>query len=460
MKTLLAPNTRARSAALGLGTLILVLLFTQFVLPGGAGGGRGTPVAMLFLGLTMGLVNSLTAVGLVLVYRTVRVINFAQTALGAVGGLLFFDVVRFTKIPFVIAFAAALVVAVAVGALFDIVLRRFQNASRLIVMVFTVAVATLIGATVAQIVRSIPLVPEDASLEASLGGGQLRPFLPFPGFEFRIGDLNFPFGFPEVFALEVVTITLIIVGAIFKFTKVGVAMRAMAGNVERAALLGISVGAVTMTTFIIAAVLGTISTMMTGAITTPGSAFGIAPGVLLPALAAAVIARFDRIPTAVIAAVLIRVVSQAFVYSYDEHARLVDVAIFLIIGVGLFFQRKRLGRSEAAGGVSWQTVDEPRPIPKELSGVATVRIARWAIIVIGALAVIIYPFLAGTGNTVLGSGIVLSAIVTLSIVVLTGWSGQVSLGQFGFYAIGAVLGGALSSRLGIPGGFWVAVPLA
>ena len=459
MKTLLAPNTRSRTAIATAAAFLLLILFTQVLLPGSAGSGRGTPVAMLFLGLVMGLVHALTAVALVLVYRTVRVINFAQTALGVVGARLFFDVVQFTRIPFVLALAAGLVIAAAAGVIFDILLRRFQTASRLIVTVFTIAAATLIAAIGPSVARTIPIVPDDASLAANLGGEQLRPRLPFPGFEFTIGDLNYPFGFPEVFAIETVIIALVIVGAIFKFTKIGVAMRAMAGNVERAALLGISVGSVTMATFVIASVLSALSAMMTGAIQTPGSAGGIAPGVLLPALAAAVIARFDRIPTAIIAAVVIRVASQAFIYSFDQHAQLVDVAIFLVIGVGLLLQRKRLGRSEAAGGVSWQTVDEPRPIPKELSGIGTVRYTRWGIVVVGILAVIAYPFFAGTGNTVLGSGIALSAIVTLSIVVLTGWSGQVSLGQFGFYAIGAVVGGALTSRLGIPGGFWVAVPL-
>lgn len=460
MNSLLAPDSKARTGAVTAAAFFLILVFTQFVLPGNTGGGRGTPLAMLFLGLVMGLVNALTAVALVLVYRTVRVINFAQTALGVIGARLFFDVVQFTRIPFVIALVSGLLVAAAAGILFDIVLRRFQTASRLIVTVFTVAAATLIAAIGPQIVREIPIVPDDASIAEALGGEPLRPRLPFAGFEFTIGDLNYPFGFPEVFAIEAVLIALVIVGAIFKFTKVGVAMRAMAGNVERASLLGISVGSVTMVTFVVASVLSALSAMLTGAVQTPGSAGGIAPGVLLPALAAAVIARFDRIPTAVIAAVLIRVVSQAWVYSFDKHAELVNVAIFLIIGVGLLFQRKRLGRSEAAGGVSWQTVDEPRPIPKELAGVGTVRVTRWAVIAVGLILVIAYPFFAGTGNTVLGSGIALSAIVTLSIVVLTGWSGQVSLGQFGFYAIGAVVGGSLSSKLGIPGGFWVAVPLA
>lgn len=460
MKSLLAPGSRARSAAFAAGAFLLTLLFTQVVLPGASGGGRGTPGAMLFLGLVLGLVNSLTAVALILVYRTIRVINFAQTALGVIGAQLFFDVVRYTEIPFLLAFPAGLALAAVAGVGFDILLRRFQGSSRLLVMVFTIAAAAFLGTIVPSVVASIPIVPEDVGLTESLGGEPLRPFLPFAGWEFTIGDFNYPFGFSEVFAIEAVFAALLIVGAIFKFTKAGVAMRAMAGNVERASLLGISVGSVTMTTFVIAAVLSALSAMMTGAINTPGSATGIAPGVLLPALAAATIARFERIPTAIAASVLINVVARSFTYSFDEHAPLVNFAMFLVIGFGLLLQRKRMGRSEGSGGVSWQASDEPRPIPKELAGITSVRVTRLVIIALGVIFLIAYPFFAGTGNTVLGSGIALSGIVTLSIVVLTGWSGQVSLGQFGFYAIGAAVGGSLSAKVGIPGGFWVAVPLA
>jgi branched-chain amino acid transport system permease protein len=72
--------------------------------------------------------------------------------------------------------------------------------------------------------------------------------------------------------------------------------------------------------------------------------------------------------------------------------------------------------------------------------------------------VVVWPFVASTDETVLGQVIALNAIVGLSLVILTGWAGQVSLGQFGLVAIGALVAGSLSTRLGFP--FWIAVPLA
>src|SRR3712207_7518192 len=56
----------------------------------------GTPTAVLFRGLVFGLINALTAAGIILVYRTLRVINFAQTAIGAAGAILTFNFVQYT----------------------------------------------------------------------------------------------------------------------------------------------------------------------------------------------------------------------------------------------------------------------------------------------------------------------------------------------------------------------------
>src|SRR5206468_7279813 len=96
-------------AALGWALALMVMaLYTQVLLPGAGGTGRGTPAAILFRGVVYGLVNALTAAGIILIYRTLRVINFAQTAIGAAGAILTFDFVRYTKVPFPIAFVLGL----------------------------------------------------------------------------------------------------------------------------------------------------------------------------------------------------------------------------------------------------------------------------------------------------------------------------------------------------------------
>ncbi|MDQ1372860.1 MAG: branched-chain amino acid transport system permease protein livM, partial [Actinomycetota bacterium] len=301
---LLPPGSMARRVALTVGILAATLVFTQFVLPGGrASAPRGTPVAVLFLGLVFGMVNALTAAGLVLVYRTTRVINWSQTAIGAMGALLCFDFVLYTPVPFPIAFFLGLALAGLTGLVFELVLvRRFFKAPRLVLTVVTV----LAGGAIAQLspnVGKLPFFPklDTLSITESRGLTDLTTRLPFAGFSFHVGSLDIPFHFAHIFAIEASIVALLGLAAFFRFTKAGVGVRALAENAERASLLGMSVGVLSMTVWVIAGVLSGVSVSATGFLSRPANATGFAPGVLLIALAAAVIGRMRSLPVTVMA---------------------------------------------------------------------------------------------------------------------------------------------------------------
>ncbi len=108
--------------------------------------------------------------------------------------------------------------------------------------------------------------------------------------------------------------------------------------------------------------------------------------------------------------------------------------------------------------MSWEAVEETRPTPKELAGVPTVRFGRIGLIAFGVGLVLIWPFVVSQYLVELGSGIALQTIIFLSLVVLTGWAGQISLAQYGFAAVGGVVAAALTAKVGVP--FWFAVPIA
>lgn len=458
LSRVLPPNSTQRSIAIGVVLAAALMLLTQLVLPGSSGGGRGTPVAILFTGLVYGMVNALTAAGLVLIYRTSRVINFAQTALGAVGAEFVFQCLLLTEVPFLLALVIGLAMAGFTGFAFELMfLRRFFNAPRLVLTTATIAGAGL-TVVVRQGVNRLPFFPEVRTLDQALGATSLRPFLPFSGFDFTIGSLRQSFGLPELLALQLPILVLLLVAAFFRFSRSGVAVRALAENAERASLLGISTGALSSIVWTIAGLLSGISVFLAGALDSPASAGGVAPGVLLPALAAATLARFQSLPRVVVAAVGISVLSRAVLFSFRDDAPLISVVLFLIVAVGLLVQRQVAGRSEEGTGVSWRATDEQRPVPKEFDGITSLRTARVVFAGIGLIAVLVFPFLASTGPINLGGVVALSTILALSLVVLTGWAGQVSLGQWGFASIGAVASGALTARVGIP--FWFSVPIA
>ena len=200
----------ARRAALGWAVAVMaVALYTQILLPG-AGGGRGTPGAILFRGVVYGLVNALTAAGIILVYRTLRVINFAQTAIGAAGAILTFDFVQYTSVPFPIAFLLGLGLSALVGVALDLSLvRRFFHAPRLVLTVVTIVVAGFLSSTSSGLVARLPFFPKarTLSLDQTLGLRPIRDLLPFGGFHFHIGGYAGPFGFPSACSLRARGIT-------------------------------------------------------------------------------------------------------------------------------------------------------------------------------------------------------------------------------------------------------------
>jgi branched-chain amino acid transport system permease protein len=218
------------------------------------------------------------------------------------------------------------------------------------------------------------------------------------------------------------------------------------------------VGRLSTITWALAGLLAGASVTLTGTLQGPGVAAGFAPGVLLPALAAAVVGRMRSIPTTVAAAVAISVVTQACRFSLEKDLPLIDLGLFVVVAAGLLIQQRKVLRGGDEVASAWSASEEQRPIPRELLGVASVRNSRRVLIVLGLLAVIIYPFVTSTGQTNLGGVIALNAIVAISLVVLTGWAGQVSLGQFAFVGIGAVVAGALTYTVGLS--FWLAVPAA
>ncbi|HWL66230.1 MAG TPA: branched-chain amino acid ABC transporter permease, partial [Actinomycetota bacterium] len=103
----------------------------------------------------------------------------------------------------------------------------------------------------------------------------------------------------------------------------------------------------------------------------------------------------------------------------------------------------RGGRSEELEASTWQQLREIRPIPRELKGLPEVRIgfrvATLALLAaLVAFALTAPPFRVGQVALIL-----ILAMIGLSLVVLTGWAGQISLGQMGFAGVGAAVTGAL-----------------
>ena len=88
------------------------------------------------------------------------------------------------------------------------------------------------------------------------------------------------------------------------------------------------------------------------------------------------------------------------------------------------------------GASSWQAVKEVRPIP-ELRSLPEVRRGLLAIGVVVAAFVLGAPWILGQSQTPEATLMVIYAIIGVSLVVLTGWAGQISLGQYAIAGVGS-----------------------
>ncbi|MCJ7672617.1 MAG: ATP-binding cassette domain-containing protein, partial [Acidimicrobiia bacterium] len=170
----------------------------------------------------------------------------------------------------------------------------------------------------------------------------------------------------------------------------------------------------------------------------------LGPTILLRALAAAVIGRMERLTVIALAAVLLGIVEQAVTWHWQEPAY-VDPILFVVVLGALVLTRVRSGRAMEAS--TWQTTREVRPVPRQLVRLPEVRAMRWGIAALVVGLLVGAPAMLSESKTNLASAIVIFAIIGMSLVVLTGWAGQVSLGQMAFAGIGAAVAGAVTARL-------------
>ena len=453
----LIPNAKIRRLVIAAAATAGVLVMTQFVLPGAQGPARGTPAAILFSGLVLGLATSLFATGVVLVYRTMRFINFIQGPIGAAAAVVVTHMLVFTPVPFPIALVIGLLLAAGIGTLAGLFTLRFLNASRLFLTVATIVGSIFLLAGAITFIVRLPFwpAPDEISTAQQQDLAQLSDNLPFAGWEFHIGTFPEAFGFAHVFALELSVLALVGVGVFLRYTRAGMAVRAMAENPERASLLGIGVGGLTILVWTIAGALDGAGALAaaTGA---PGVGSGFAA--LLAPFAAAVLGRFRNLPTTIFASVLIGVAREAWGFSYQGQSQRFFALLFVVVTVALLLQRRGSERSESGAAVSWSATDESRPVPKEMADISALKIGRIVLIALSALVVLLLPLVVSEGRIEMLGLVIISTITVLSLVVLTGWTGQVSLGQFALVAVGALVGGSLSENVNIP--FWFAVPIA
>jgi ABC-type branched-subunit amino acid transport system ATPase component/ABC-type branched-subunit amino acid transport system permease subunit len=160
-------------------------------------------------------------------------------------------------------------------------------------------------------------------------------------------------------------------------------------------------------------------------------------------------AGMENLPLAFGAGVGLGIVAQILQFNFTTLESLDDVFNLVIILVALLFlQRRRAGRASDAEG-SFTATGILKPIPAALRKLPEVVVGRALIGAAIAAVVVAFPFLAGPGTTLEYTGAIIYGIIALSLVVLSGWSGNVSLGQFALAGVGGVVAGDLIEKANV-----------
>lgn len=391
-----------------------------------------TPFAFVN-GLALGALYGIVGVALVLTYRTSRVINFAAAAVGAVPAITAVLLSTADHVSYLLTMPIAVVGGLLSGALTEIiVLRRFKRASRLIVTVVTIGVAQ----SYAALGFFIPV-----------WFGERAEGVPKVTTPWQNVQLHNSHGTPvltgnQIFAFVLVLALTLALLLFLKRTRLGIALRASSENAERAALLGVPVDRVSTTAWALAGLLSALAIFAQAPLIGVPSDATLGFQTLLYGLAAAVVAKMENVGLALLTGLGIGLLIFASVVKTGTND-LAQALMLVVILVGLLAQRRSRSRAVDANASSWQTIAVFRPTPVELRTLPeVVRLRLIGLAAAGALAIGL-PFLVGEPRMAFLTELPIYGIVGVSLVVLTGWAGQISLGQFGLVGIAAAVSGGL-----------------
>ncbi|HYD10940.1 MAG TPA: ABC transporter permease [Acidimicrobiales bacterium] len=411
---------------------IAITLAIAYRLPGlGSWLSDKMPFAVIVIGLVLGTVTALLAMGLILIYRTNRFINFAYGSMGSLAGVLAVGMHLQHGWSFWVALPVGVVGGAIVGGLVEVlVIRRFANASRLILTVASIGLAQLLG--------GFELLGSKAIDFVSLTGGFNIPL-----------DVSVDLGAKtltgdEMLIVAVVPFVIAFIAWFLLKTDAGVAVRAAAENADRALLYGIPIKRLSTIVWIIAGSLSALTFIMKSPFTgiAPGAA-SQGPTVLLPALAAAVVARMESLPAAFVAGVSLGVIEQLVRWNYSDTPSMVNVVFLAIILGSLLLQKNKLSRAHETGASTWSATGIIKPIPRELRRLPEIRIGKAVLFTAIGLAFVFVPMSWGPSRQLLAAVAMVWGMTAVSLVVLTGWGGHISLGQFALVGVGGLVAGNL-----------------
>lgn len=382
--------------------------------------------------LSMPLVGaySMFAIGIVVIYRSSRVLNLAHGAMAVIPAYMSFSLVN-AGLPLILALPAGIVAGSAIGLIVErVFIRGLRHMSVTAQTVGTVAVLSVATALTAKVWGTAPRQAPNVFPSGSVGVGA--------------GELQF-----GAIGLFIVAVLLGIgMLALFKFTDLGLAMRGAAENRRAATLMGINPDRTAAVAWALGGALAGLAGILLSAVTILHP-YAL-PLQMLPAFVAALLGGLESVPGALVGSAIVGILLGLVpatssvpilgrITSQNGAAELALTVAALVImymrGQRFAVATKDEGALASAGG------GDLRRSPLSLSAILVLLIplALWV-------------WLPGVSHLHLANAnqALTFTIIGFSLVVLTGWVGQISLGHAALVGVGAFGTGLLARNFGIP----------
>ncbi len=386
------------------------------------------PLGVWIQGAVLGLLGSLMAVGLGLTYRLNKVINFAQGDLGTAPAVLAVGLIGFSGVNYFAGLATGLVASVLLTAIVEfVVVRRFRRSPRLILTVATIGLSQLLVVLSLLIPRIWGQTPISSAV------------VTFPWhLSWRIAPVVFDAN--DLVAVIVSVTCLAAVSIWFTKSDIGIAVQAAGDRRDRASMLGIPVGRLQTVTWVVAGVLSFVSIFFQATILglPLDPTYGLTA--LVTALAALALGNFTELPVIAVSAVALGVLEQGVAWDEPTNPALGLAVLAGVVFAAIVVRQLAARRTDREAETTLALAGSVRDLPAPLRDLTEVRVGTPALALVAFAAACALPLWMGPGELVRTSALVVLAIVGCSVVVLSGWSGQVSLGQMSFAAVGATVG--------------------
>ena len=244
-------------------------------------------VHVVVSGLATGSIYALMAISLVIVYNATRTLNFAQGEMLMISTFVGWTVLQVLQAPLAVALVVAVVAAALLGwALERMIIRHAISATHFDVLIITLGLSLM--------------------LRSAAGAAWSHDEFPFPSFfsnrPLAIGPVRVA---PASLGIIAASLALMLaLWVLFRWTRLGRAMRAVAQNQRAAQLMGISVERVFASSWILAAVVGAVAGVLIAPVVFLSSKMGL---VAINGFTAAVLGGFGSMPGAVVGGMLLGV---------------------------------------------------------------------------------------------------------------------------------------------------------